>query len=479
MEREKSDTGYRTSRTERASYSLFFFGQNVFYGLVAINMQTFFSDTGITVASIAAILLVTKLWDAVNDPLIGMLIDRSRFKKGRFLPWMKISVPAIAVSSLFFFFLPSAGGAVLKTIWAIVAYAAWDMSYTFCDVPIFVLPTSMTDNIKERGQMLTMGRFIAILGVTASAMAIPMLQSRIGWVGCGILFTVIGTVTMIPLLFKGKERVIVQPDKAVSVKQMVKYVAGNRYLLIFYLAVFVIGTTFFSQYIQIYLARHCFGNQDVASLIALISMVPLLLIGGILPSVTRKIDKYKLYITTNICAAGIGIILYFVGYGSLTVFYVLLFIQSVFTGANNILMFTFTPDCLEYGTYHTGERAEGVAASVQTFFSKLTGSISGPIAMLILAGFGFVSGEDAVQPQGVTDGIWMLYTLLPACGLILAIILLRFYRLRDRDVQVMAQYNQGKITRAEADRLLADRYGPAAELVNMVNAGGEQENGGQ
>lgn len=67
-------------------------------------------------------------------------------------------------------------------------------------------------------------------------------------------------------------------------------------------------------------------------------------------------------------------------------FFAIVFIQGFFTGANNILLFTFTPDCIEYGTYHTGERAEGMAASVQTFSSKLVGSISGPIAMLLLAG---------------------------------------------------------------------------------------------
>lgn len=465
--------GFRSTRSERASYCLYFLGQNVFYGLIAINMQTFFSDVGITATSIAAILLITKLWDAINDPLLGIVIDKVRFRKGRFIPWLRISLPMIAISSVVFFMLPVSSSPLMKIIWATVAYIAWDMSYTLCDVPIFVLPMSMTDNIKERGQLLTMGRFFAMIGVIAASVALPMLQARIGWFAVGLIFTVVAVAVMIPLLFKGKERQIVRPEGSVTLSQMFRYVSRNRYLLIFYGAMLVSGLLYFAQYINIYFARYCLGNQDAASLISMLSMIPLLIVGGFIPMMIKKIDKYNLYIASNIGAAVTGIILFFVGYSNTMALYVLLFIQAIFTGTNNILLFTFTPDCLEYGTYHTGERAEGTAASVQTFFTKLVGSLSGPIAMLLLAGFGFVAGENAVQPAAVSQGLWILYTLCPAFGIGMALVLLRFYKLRVKDVQVMAQYNNQEITKEEAESQLLAKYGPAAELVKMTTTGVE------
>ncbi|HHV10614.1 MAG TPA: hypothetical protein GXX75_10100 [Clostridiales bacterium] len=469
MGKDKSTTlGYRTTKSERFSYWLYFLGQNIFYGLVAINMQTFYSDVGITAASVAIILFITKVWDAVNDPLLGIMIDKIRFKKGRFMPWLRISLPAITVSCILFFMLPGNGSPLLKVIWATVAYVAWDMSYTICDVPIFVLPTSMTDNIKERGQLLTMGRYFAMIGVIGSSIALPILQSRIGWFATALIFSAIAALTMLPLCFKGKERRVVRPEKEITMGQMVKYVAGNKYLLIFYLAMFISGLTNFSQYIGIYFARHNLGNQDMAGLISLLSMVPMLIIGALLPAITKRLDKFNLYIICQVAAAVLGVIRYFLGYSNITIFFALYVVQAVFTSAINILLFTFTPDCLEYGTYHTGERAEGIAASVQTFFSKLVGSISGPIAMLILAGFGFVSGENAVQPQSVSNGIWLCYSLLPALGIVLAVVLLQFYKLRDKDVQIMARYNDGEITKEEADNQLAVKYGPAAELTKMI-----------
>ena len=469
MEQNKSVAlNYRTTRGERLSYWMYFFGENIFYGLIAINMQTFYSDMGITAASVAVILFITKVWDAVNDPLFGVLIDRIQFKKGRFLPWLRIALPLLAISSIFFFALPGGAGPVSKIVWATVAYIAWDAAYTICDVPMFILPTSMTDNIKERGQLLAMGRYFAMIGITGASMLLPMVQKRLGWLACGIIFSAVAAVTMLPLCFKGKERRVMRPEKEVSLVQMARYVVGNKYLLLFYVAMFVGSLLNFIQYVTLFFARYNLGNQDAAALLSLMSMIPTLVIGALIPSITRRMDKFHLYIFCQISAVLLGIARYFAGYENMGLFYVLFFAHSVFTSANNILLFMFTPDCLEYGTYHTGERAEGVAASVQTFFSKLVGSLSGPLAMLILAGCGFVAGEGAVQPQSALSGIWLCYTLLPSLGIMLALALLYFYKLRDKDVQIMALYNDGHITKEEADEKLAKKYGPAAVLTQMT-----------
>lgn len=105
---------YCTTKLERISYWLYFLGQNIFYGLVAVNIQIFYSDVGITAASVAIILLITKVWDAINDPLLGILIDKCRLKKGRFLPWLRIALPIITLSCIILFALPSNANPVLK-----------------------------------------------------------------------------------------------------------------------------------------------------------------------------------------------------------------------------------------------------------------------------------------------------------------------------------------------------------------------------
>jgi probable glucitol transport protein GutA len=461
--------GYRVGALEKASYGMVFFGQNIFYGLIGINIQTFFSDVGITAASVALILLVTKVWDAVNDPLFGIILDKVRFKSGgRFLPWLRISIPCIAISSLVLFAMPAGASPALKIIWAIVGYIAWDMSYTLCDVPLFVLPTSMTDNIKERTGILAIGRYLGTFGIMLAIMLIPAVQASMGWMVTGIIYSVLGTVFMLPAFFKIKERHIVRPEKQVTFREMAAFVLGNKFLLIFYVGMLLSYITNFSQTLSIFFARYNMGDQALGTLLSLANMIPTLIIGAFIPLIIKKVDKFNLYVFGNIAVASVGVLRYFVGYGSLPVYIALSVVQGIFSSATSILIFMFTPDCLEYGTFHTGERAEGIAASVQTFFVKLMGSLAGPLAMLIIGLFGFVEGENAAQPQSALDGIWLCMTVFPAIGVALATAVWSQYKLRDKDVQVMAEYNSGQITKGEADAKLATKYGPAAKLVKMT-----------
>ena len=169
---------------------------------------------------------------------------------------------------------------------------------------MFILPTSMTDNIKERSQMLAMGRYFAMIGITGASMLLPMVQKRLGWLACGIIFSAVAAVTMLPLCFKAKERRVVRPEKEASLKQMGKYVIGNKYLLLFYVAMFIGSLTNFIQYVTLFFARYNLGNQDAASLLSMMSMIPMLVVGAFIPSITkmcirdssktvRKIMKYR------------------------------------------------------------------------------------------------------------------------------------------------------------------------------------------
>ena len=473
MAKKEKALGYNTTIGERSSYALYFLGQNLFYGLIAFNMQTLYADIGITAATIAVIMLITKIWDAVNDPLFGILIDKIRFKKGRFMPWIRLSLPLIALSSLLMFLVPTGASMGVKIAWCAISYIAWDMSYTICDVPIFVLPTSMTDNIKERTSILALGRYLAMFGIMLPMMLLPMMQKRLGWAVCGIFFTILGALFMLPLCFKGKERHIVRPEKDITLRQMSKYVLGNKFLLIFYAGMFLYNVTNFGMTLSIFFARYNLGNQDIASILNLLTIIPMLIIGAFIPTLTKRIDKFTVYFFCQAAAAVLGVVRFFVGYENLGAFYAIALLQAVFASATGILIFMFTPDCLEYGTYHTGERAEGIAASVQTFFTKLSGSVTAPLAMLFIAMFGFVTGENAIQTPTAQAGIWLGITIVPAAGILLGLVLLRFYKLRDKDVQVMAQYNNRQITKQEAEAQLAAKYGPAAQLPSMtVNANG-------
>lgn len=465
---KKRTKGVHVGAWEKTSYGLYFWGQNVFYALVGTSIQTYFADVGITAAVVALMVLLTKIWDAVNDALFGVLVDKIRFKKGRYMPWIRISLIPIALSSLFLFAMPSNLPMGVRIFWAVLGYVAWDMSYTLCDVPIYILPMSMTDNVKERNGILSFGRYLGVVGILMGSIMLPAMQQRLGWLGVALLFIALAVISMMPICFTAKERNIVRPEESVTLKQMVDYVVKNKYLLIFYMAMFITGASNFSGALSMFFARYNLGNQGIASLLGLITMVPMLLVGAFVPMLIKKVDKYYVYLGINLFNAVLGVIRYFAGYSNLGVYIALNLLSSVAASAGGIIVFLFTPDCIEYGTYHTGERAEGVATAIQSFFNKLTGSVSASLAMLIVGFFGFVSGENAAQPDSALEGIWLCMTIFPAIGSAVAALALRFYKLRDRDVQIMASYCAGEIDRTEAESHLSARYGAAATLPKMT-----------
>ena len=136
-------------------------------------------------------------------------------------------------------------------------------------------------------------------------------------------------------------------------------------------------------------------------------------------------------------------------------------IPAAFAG---VLLFMFTPDCAEYGKFKSGIEAKGITFCLQTFMAKLTGAIAGSLGLYMLALFNWDSSITAsnfaelvdlaekgiTQTEGAIRGLWLTFVMLPVIGNIIALIILQFYKLKDRDVQFMADFNAGRISREEA-----------------------------
>ena len=159
-----------------------------------------------------------------------------------------------------------------------------------------------------------------------------------------------------------------------------------------------------------------------------------------------------------------GLITFFVGYENIIVYTVLATIKAMPLAVIGVMMFMFTPDCAEYGKYTTGIDAKGITFALQTFAAKLTGAIAGSLGLLLIGVFDWKEIEaenfEVLQqmniPQSDTAlfGLWFTYALVPVIGVVLAGVVWFFYRLTDKQVQVMADCNMGKISREEADSRL-------------------------
>lgn len=464
---EKAQLHYVTSKKERMAYCLFFLGQNILWGYAGY-VETFLTDIGITAAMAGTILLVPKLWDAVNDMLFGYLIDRSRFKSGqKFIPWVKIGVTAIGITTVALFAIPDSLDRAWKIAWFLVAYIVFDISYTILDAPAYAVTTVMTSDVQERTSIIAGGKLWAMVGGVVATLLVPMIRPILGWFVACVVFVVVSVLMMIPMLFFVKERHanVETVEENPSFKEMLVYLKNNRYLFVSLIAMLLLGVASLEQKMAIYMGRICLGQEGTATLVAGGAAISVILVSAIVPLLSRKWDKFYVLCGGMVFTIIMNIVAFFVGYKSLAMAIVVTMLKCAGLGFWSVVIYMLIADTVEYGTYKTGTRAAGISFSLQTFVAKLKNGLIGSVVLFSLANIGFIEGEGVVQPEGVADGVWALFCLIPAVGFLIALVILWFfYKLRTKDVQVMAMYNNGQISKEEAEAKLYDKYGAAGDV---------------
>ncbi|MDR1894027.1 MAG: glycoside-pentoside-hexuronide (GPH):cation symporter [Spirochaetales bacterium] len=465
------------SKKERRAYALYFWGQNMIYVIVMNFIQNYWTDVvGLAAGTAAVIILIARFWDAVNDPMFGIIVDRSRLPGGRFKPWLRIAAFILPVLTILTFAVPVHLSLGIKTTLCAAAYILWGMAYTICDVPIFSLATAMTSSVQERTNLISLGRLFSFLGIGIVMFSIIPLTNAVGgaagslplaWFLAACLFSLIGFFLMLPVSRAAQERTIDQTSPPITLKAMFEYLRSNTYLLVFYGAVIVSSLTNTTMVLPLYFTRVNLGSDALFMPVMLITLMGAPLVSAVLPLLNKKFDKFHILLAGNLLTIATSLIMYFAGYeaGRFGVFLTLSFIRGLGLACTTIMMFLFAADCVEYGTYKSGRRAEGTTFSIQTFATKMTSAVSGFVAMGLLGWFFHYQSSYyengalivPVQPQSAVQGIWFMYSIFPVIGVgISTLMLLFFYKLRDKAVQIMSNVNTGQISRDEGEALLRE-----------------------
>ena len=444
-------TQFQTTSRDRNSYGMFVLGQNIFFGLVGV-MTVYLTDVGLSATMVASILLLVKIWDLIGNPIMGVIIDKANFKSGKFLPWIRMSVFLVPITTILLFSIQPEMPMLMKIIWATVSYILWDFAYTICDTPIFGLATAMTDSVVERVMIISKGRLYSNFAMIITII-LPIIYPTLGWTVSILLVSVVGVIFLIPIAVIGKERnfVLNQQRETFSIKEIFTQLIKNKYLFAFWIAVAFVLITSCSTAVGIYVATYNLGNTALAGIAGVAFMVPGVIAAIIIPRIMIKVDKFKILIISLIAYTVLTLAQFIVGYSNLIVYIVMLMLKSSAFAVFFLLVFMFSPDFVEYGAFHGGKRSEGLIFSIQSLMIKLCTALMASVTMFILGAVGFVEGVGAVQSQKVVDTIWFLFTGYAAIGAVIAlVILLVFYKLKDREVQIYAYANQGKISREDA-----------------------------
>lgn len=447
----------KTSPKLALSYSLGEVGCQMSWYMINNYLTLFYTDVvGLAASAISMIMLIARVWDAINDPMMGNIADRTNTKWGRFRPYLYFAPPFLAVFNILTFTVFPVSGA-LKVILCLVCYIGTGMAYTACSIAYQALQNVCAIDSQVRMNLATArGIGSSVIGIILSAVAMPMILHFSGADVANargyFIATVILSLIMLPIFWlcaKGcKETYTEQLHTDVQGEKLgfigsIKEVAKNDQLLMVVLAT-VLGTICVSgrmgllTYYIIYVA----GDYTVIALVFTVMTIAQLLGTLTVPWGTKTFGKrnYLIILQTIMCVG--FLMMFFNPATSKTYLLVVSFICGICNAASSIC-YGMVSDSIEYGDWKLGRRQEGVAASMLSFGVKIATAICGSVGVLLLAAIGYV--PNAEQTEAARNGINMIVNLLPFVIGVVSMIPLFFYKLTPKKVaEIRADLDAGK-----------------------------------
>ena len=475
----KNPEGWSTTLPERFSYWCFGGGMLVFYQIVASFMNTFIIMQGVDMIKVAAIILAVKVWDAVNDPLFAFIFDKIKFKKEKCLPWLRIAAILMPFASIAFFHMPHDWDESGKLIWFAATYVLWDFCFTINDIPFYSMSTTMSVNTEERDWVYNVARVFNGGGYFLVQIVMTWLIGEgvgMDFGKASLIVCLIGLPFIIPLCFIGKERYAVpvetEKKEKYTLKQMFTFLFSNKYLLIMYscqVLADLLNTGGAAGLIGTY---YVYGGTKWTILNTIIGMLPGPVLGFLIPKWLKKVDRFTIYMTAVIIGFAwttLNLFAYPMGFATKEMAYYGTILTAVPGVLRSIVAYSFTLDTLEYGRYKTGIDGTGINFAIQTLSTKLPASIGTSLGTFLLGLTGIVLVEaesigQLAEMQIVQTRDAMLNMHWAGClpgwfsSCLSIVLLLFFYKLKSKDVAIMARYNAGEITREECDSMLSRKY---------------------
>jgi glycoside/pentoside/hexuronide:cation symporter, GPH family len=443
---------FRASRFERSMYNTYFLGQNMIFVIVTTFLAVYYTSVlGISATAVGTILLLARIWDALMDPLLATVIERSKLKGGKFKPWVNlasISVPLMTILCFGFSdqLLSASDGA--RIAYAAVTYLIWGTLYAAADAPAFALSTVITPVPEERNVLLANNQLLGILGILIGISTFPLALKATGnnYILSVGIFVIVSLLAMNMVRFT-KERVK-SNKKEPTIKEIFGSVLNNKYLKIIVLVSIIANGVNFSQSLAPYVATDIFKDPTKVSLMLGLGILPTVLIAPFVPMLVRKVGKIKLLSIALGASIVFSILMYFTTYESFNLFLVLTLLKSIFVAPQVVIYPMFFADTIEYDCYKNGTRFEAATFATQTFMSKISVAISGGLGLWIIGFAGYVAsknGQVITQSASTLKALWATFNLGPAIGCLIALIIfIKFYDLKEEKVKEMALANQEK-----------------------------------
>jgi GPH family glycoside/pentoside/hexuronide:cation symporter len=438
---QDQSTHNRLSLKEKVGYAMGDVASNFYWRVFDIFLFIFYTDVfGLAPAAVGTMMLVTRLIDAFSDPLMGAMADRTQTRFGQFRPYLIWGILPLAAAGILTFTVPDLDDSG-KLIWAYCTYIFMMLAYTFINVPYGALLGVVTANSQQR-TTLTSFRFIgAFSGGTLVAYMTPKLVAYLGQgneaLGWQLTMTAYGFVALVLFVvtfLSTKERIAPPVGQKTPITQDVKDLLSNKpWLVLFALALIIMLTITLRGSVGTFYFKYYVGREDLIANFLTIYMVSLALGAASTPLLSRFFDKKTLLIILMSIVSVLSAAFFFVPKDAIGLMYSLQFAIGLCLGPKSPLVFSMYADTADYSQWRNGRRATAMIFSAASFSQKLGGAIAGAMIGWMLGALGYVANQE--QNAGSELGIVLLMTLIPAAFALLAVIVVRFYSLSEKQVK--------------------------------------------
>jgi len=379
---------------------------------------------GISAGWMGTLFLVARLWDAINDPIMGSFPDRWMIGKSgdKFKPWIKIFMLPLALSGVLCFFNVPLEGIALHAYVAF-AYVLYGMSYTGTSMSFGAMASVVSDDPIQRSKLSGArsigGTIVGIVGLSIVPVVCFDKQSNIlpeRFTLIAVIFGVLSIISYFVLLNFTQERIRQNSEKAEKFNygKVLKATVHNRPLIGVMVA--TLGSMLFitgSNQVRSYIFKEYYARTDVMSIISLATIPILVICFPLVPKLVAKFGKKATLMAAIISSTIFSVIPVVMEIKNVYVYSALVVLGTIGQTVFTMLIWALVTDCLDYSEWKFNERSDGSMYSLYTFSRKIGSTIASTGVSFGLAAIGFVSGSNVVQTAEAVNGIYFLVNIIP------------------------------------------------------------------
>ena len=432
----------KLSAGEKISYGLGAIGKDMVYMLSAGYILYYYQDVlGVSAIAMGMILMAARVFDAFNDPVMGVIVAKTKTKWGKFRPWLLIGTILNAIVLYLMFAAPPSLDGKGLVAYAAVAYVLWGVTYTMMDIPFWSMIPAFTEGGKERENLSTLARSCA--GVGSAIITIITMKcvyvlgqgnERMGFKWFALIVSLLFVLFTLVTCMVIKEKSTVDVDSP-SVGEMFRALLRNDQAMTVVITIVLINCSLYiTSNLLIYFFKYDFGTETWYNSYTLfntfggaIQILSMMIFFPVLRKFISAIQVFYASIILSVSGYTVLLVLSFVNMSNLLLLLIPGFLIFTAFGMLTVLTTVFLANTVDYGEMKNGRRDESVIFSMQTFVVKLASGVAAFIASICLTVCNLSSdtaGTQVAEMAGASvAGLRLTMTVLPIAGLLAAIFL--------------------------------------------------------